>query len=96
MSSATLERTGTPKTQPGGGQGEVTHIILLPEELRGKTTSQAYVLAAMINGTPITALCGYVWVPTRDPSQFPVCYICEEIYKNDPNDHGDRGELPSV
>lgn len=96
MPSATLDRTDTPKTQPGSGQGEVAHIVLLPEEYRDKTTPQAYVLAATINGTPVQALCGYVWVPSRDPAPLPVCYICEEIYKNDPNNHGDRGVLPSA
>ena len=25
-------------------------------------------------------LCGKVWVPKRDPSQFPVCPDCKRIY----------------
>jgi hypothetical protein len=33
-------------------------------------------------GTPITALCGKVWVPSRDPSRFPVCPECKDIYDN--------------
>ena len=34
---------------------------------------------AYIEGTPIRALCGKVWVPTRDPSRYPVCPTCQEI-----------------
>lgn len=40
------------------------------------------ILEAAVNGTPIRALCGKVWVPTRDPSRFPVCPECKEIYDN--------------
>lgn len=35
---------------------------------------------AMVLGTPVIALCGKVWVPSRDPSRFPVCPECKEIY----------------
>ncbi|MFC7763391.1 DUF3039 domain-containing protein [Catellatospora bangladeshensis] len=39
-------------------------------------------LEAMIEGTPVRALCGKVWVPSRDPNRFPVCPECKEIYEN--------------
>lgn len=39
-------------------------------------------MEAMINGTPVVALCGKVWVPTRDPERFPVCPECKEIWEN--------------
>lgn len=35
---------------------------------------------ATIFGTPVTALCGKRWVPTRDPERFPVCPRCKEIF----------------
>jgi hypothetical protein len=35
---------------------------------------------AMINGTPVIALCGMVWVPSRDPQKYPVCPQCKEIW----------------
>lgn len=41
------------------------------------------IMEAMVTGTPIKALCGKVWVPSRDPSRFPVCPTCKEIYEND-------------
>ena len=35
--------------------------------------------AAYIEGTPVRALCGKVWVPSRDPSKYPVCPDCQKI-----------------
>jgi hypothetical protein len=37
---------------------------------------------AMVNGTPVVALCGKVWIPSRDPERFPVCPECQEIWDN--------------
>lgn len=34
---------------------------------------------AMVNGTPIRALCGKRWVPGRDASRYPVCPECKKI-----------------
>ena len=31
-------------------------------------------------GTPVVALCGKVWVPSRDPERFPICPECQEIW----------------
>jgi hypothetical protein len=41
------------------------------------------IMEAMVNGTPVRALCGKVWVPSRDPKKFPVCPECKEIYESD-------------
>ena len=38
-------------------------------------------MAAMIEGTPVRALCGKLWVPSRDPQRFPVCPRCKEIHE---------------
>ncbi|MEZ5239626.1 MAG: DUF3039 domain-containing protein [Microthrixaceae bacterium] len=27
------------------------------------------------------ALCGHVWVPSRDPKRLPVCQQCKDIYE---------------
>ncbi len=35
---------------------------------------------AMVMGTPVVALCGKVWVPSRDPSKFPICPECKRLY----------------
>ncbi len=37
---------------------------------------------AMVNGTPVVALCGKVWVPSRDPQRYPVCPECKEIWES--------------
>jgi hypothetical protein len=42
------------------------------------------ILEATVTGTPIRALCGKVWVPSRDPQRFPVCPECKEIYESLP------------
>ncbi len=34
---------------------------------------------AYVTGEPITALCGVVFVPTRDPSRYPVCEPCKAV-----------------
>ena len=40
----------------------------------------AVVLEARVMGTPVAALCGFVWVPSRDPKQLPVCEECKRVY----------------
>jgi hypothetical protein len=44
------------------------------------------ILEATVTGTPIRALCGKVWVPSRDPQRFPVCPECKEIYDSLPGE----------
>jgi hypothetical protein len=45
---------------------------------------------AMIMGNPVIALCGKVWIPSRDPERFPVCPECKDIWES-LND-GDEGD----
>lgn len=35
---------------------------------------------ALIEGTPVIALCGKIWVPHRDPEKYPICPTCKELY----------------
>ncbi|WP_343076186.1 DUF3039 domain-containing protein [Natronoglycomyces albus] len=37
-------------------------------------------MAAMVDGVPVKALCGKMWVPSRDPERFPICPACKEIF----------------
>jgi hypothetical protein len=46
---------------------------------------------AMVMGTPVRALCGKVWVPSRAPEKFPVCPDCKDIWENLKDDGGDSG-----
>lgn len=62
------------RTQPTTGDGDherFSHYV--PKD---KLT------AAMVEGTPVVALCGKVWVPSRDPQRFPVCPECKEIWES--------------
>ena len=45
---------------------------------------------AMVMGTPVVALCGKVWVPSRAPEKFPVCPECKEVWESLKS--GDDGE----
>lgn len=40
------------------------------------------VVESAVMGTPVVALCGKVWVPSRDPEKFPICPECKEIYES--------------
>src|SRR5215471_10343293 len=42
------------------------------------------IVDSAVNGTPVVALCGKVWVPSRDPKKFPVCPDCKRIYESLP------------
>lgn len=39
------------------------------------------IAASYIEGTPVVALCGKKWVPSRDPKKFPICPECKEIHR---------------
>lgn len=39
------------------------------------------VVESAVMGTPVEALCGKIWVPSRDPEKFPVCPMCKEIFE---------------
>lgn len=74
-------------------KNRAAHIVLE----RGKDeTAAAHVLRARVEGTPITALCGHVWVPHRQAKDLPVCQECRDIYEASGREggHDDRGELP--
>jgi hypothetical protein len=45
---------------------------------------------AMIMGHPVIALCGKVWVPSRDPERFPICPECKDIWES--LNEGDEGD----
>lgn len=34
---------------------------------------------AAITGRPVVALCGKVWVPSRDAKKYPICPRCKEL-----------------
>ena len=40
------------------------------------------IMQSAMNGAPVIALCGKVWVPNRDPKKYPVCPECKEIFES--------------
>jgi hypothetical protein len=69
----------TPDTDqvPETGEPVMAHIV----KTEPGESAAAKVLEARIYGTPLTALCGHVWVPSRDPTQLPLCQRCKQIYE---------------
>lgn len=78
---AVLEPTATPSTTTDEltetEDGPVAHIV----RTKPGEDAAAKVLQARIEGTPLEALCGHTWVPSRDPKQLPVCQKCRDIYE---------------
>lgn len=54
-----------------GDHDKMAHIVYPADGL-----TEAYIM-----GTPVQALCGHVWSPTRAPDPFPVCQRCIEVYE---------------
>ena len=88
----TLTETWTAnRTDPTTGEPVYTHIVPPGLDASGQMVDGAVlVMTARVEGTPVTALCGWTWVPTRDPKQYPLCGRCEEIHAaligGDPSD----------
>ena len=38
------------------------------------------IMKAFVYGVPIVALCGKIWVPSRDGAGYKVCPECEKAY----------------
>ena len=62
---------------PQTGEPISAHIV----KTKPGENAAAKVLEARIYGTPLEALCGHVWVPSRDPQQLPLCEKCKSIYE---------------
>jgi Protein of unknown function (DUF3039) len=64
-----------------GDHERMTHIVL--EGLTGDDgeflPAGPSVVEGIVNGTPVRALCGKVWVPGRDPMKYPLCPTCKDI-----------------
>ena len=59
------------------GEPAAAHIV----KTEPGESAAAKVLEARIYGTPLEALCGHVWIPSRDPKQLPLCEACKSIYE---------------
>ena len=69
MSGTEIERSTRPEiTTDDGDHDRYSHYV-----------PKAHLNRALVLGEPVTALCGKVWVPSRDPDRYPVCPTCKEI-----------------
>ena len=87
--STTVERQTERFVQTG--KPLVAHIVKTDKD----ESAAAKVLEARVNGTPLEALCGHVWVPSRDPKQLPMCQACKEIYEMYRGFNDDLNEQPA-
>jgi hypothetical protein len=72
--------------------GPVAHIV----KTEPGQDAMAVVTEARVYGTPIEALCGHVWVPSRDPKQLPMCTKCTEVYELYRMSSEDLNETPNM
>lgn len=76
--------------EPDRGAGTGTLVEPTPQVSNGDGDHERYahyvqkdkIMASALEGTPVVALCGKVWVPGRDPKKYPVCPMCKEIYES--------------
>ena len=46
------------------------------------TDADAIITEALVEGTPVEALCGAVFVPSRDPKRLPMCQACDDAVRD--------------
>lgn len=67
-STGLLERTEVEQEKSPGDGDRFAHFVR-----KDKADS------SMITGQPVVALCGKVWIPSRDASKYPVCPTCKAL-----------------
>lgn len=86
--------TSDPHAAPAGPAGPETQhestisVLERPEESYSPGDNERYahyvrkdrITQSLVEGTPVVALCGKVWIPVRNPDRFPLCPTCKEIY----------------
>ncbi len=63
-----IEETVTNPVTDDGDHDRFAHYVRRADAAR-----------ATVEGVPVRALCGKVWVPSRDPSKYRVCPECAKI-----------------
>ena len=70
--TAVLEREETDEKSRRGDDGD--------NDRYAHYVSKERLEQARITGRPVIALCGKVWIPKRNPEQYPVCPECKKVY----------------
>lgn len=71
--TAVLERPETKEETERSDEGDADRFA--------HYVSKDRIAESRLTGRPVVALCGKVWVPKHDPSQYPVCPDCKRIYE---------------
>ena len=68
----TLTRTETALDfkEDDGGHDRFAHYI-----------KKEKIVESAVTGKAVRALCGKKWIPSRDPSKYPICPACKEIFE---------------
>ena len=67
MGSTQLEERVQPRLDDGDHE-RFAHYVRRGDSVR-----------SVVEGTPIEALCGKRWIPSRDPERYPICPACKEL-----------------
>lgn len=60
----------------------LTHVVDVLNNLhlwKPGMTAQDIVDIARMTGQEVESLCGYRWIPQRNPEKYPVCQICMDV-----------------
>ncbi|MBV7363540.1 DUF3039 domain-containing protein [Actinomycetaceae bacterium TAE3-ERU4] len=86
---AAPSQPGSPagEPQPAGSVGVLEKPEVKPKKGDGDNERFAHYVRGdrKVAGRMVVALCGKVWIPTRDPKNFPVCPTCKAIYESSKN-----------
>ena len=78
--------TETTTEKPGISAAIIVHdgrVLMVRRRVsEGDKAAKDKLTEAMVMGTPVVALCGKVWVPSRAPEKFPVCPECKDIWES--------------
>ena len=77
-----LDDNTTAATEPSSDTG--TAVLERPkaqERRFAHYVSRDRIAESRLTGRPVVALCGKVWVPKRNPKDYPICPECKRIYE---------------
>ena len=69
MTSTQLDQAPVVEEVEGDDAPDAAHIV-----------TQKDLIHSQLTGEAIRALCGKMWVPKRNPDDFPMCQACMEIF----------------
>ncbi len=55
--------------EPGEHEPEYAHIVRTADLMHSQLTGEA-----------IWALCGHLWIPVRNPDDYPLCSRCADLF----------------